>query len=199
VTALQEFRDLFSAEVLAPEQEVAIRSIALLFSDVKASTSLYEAVGDASAYGRVNRHFAYLGEHVAARDGAVVKTIGDAVMAAFSSLDDAFAAAVEIQAGVDAWCRAQGIDPPLGLKLGLHRGPAIAVSANGQLDYFGRTVNIAARIAGAAGAGDVVMLAETFDELDGHELRGAVSAEPLRAELRGIAGTSELVRVRVRP
>ncbi|MBA2564992.1 MAG: hypothetical protein H0V09_06170, partial [Gemmatimonadetes bacterium] len=82
VTTLQEFRDLFSSEVLAPGQEVGVSSVALLFTDLKDSTSLYEGVGDAPAFGRVNRHFEYLRERIAARGGAVVKTIGAAVSGA---------------------------------------------------------------------------------------------------------------------
>jgi class 3 adenylate cyclase len=197
VTALQEFRDLFSSEVLAPGQEVGVSRIALLFTDLRGSTDLYEGVGDAPAYGRVNRHFAFLRERIAARRGAVVKTIGDAVMGAFVSLEDAVGAALEIQRGLDAWCAERGIEPALVLRAGVHHGPAIVVNANGRLDYFGRTANVAARLGRESRGGDVALTAEAFESLD----PGAVGAGPFEVErfrgvLRGIAGEQQLVRLR---
>jgi hypothetical protein len=48
VTTLQEFRELFSSEVLAPQQQLAVSHIAFLFSDLKGSTQLYEGIGDAA-------------------------------------------------------------------------------------------------------------------------------------------------------
>jgi hypothetical protein len=76
VTTLREFRDLFSSEVLAPGQQHAIRHIALVFSDLRGSTRLYEGIGDAAAYSRVNRHFEFIRETVGRFDGTVVKTLG---------------------------------------------------------------------------------------------------------------------------
>jgi class 3 adenylate cyclase len=195
VTALQEFRDLFSGEVLAPGQRMAVRHIALVFSDLKGSTSLYEGQGDAPAYSRVNRHFEFMRERIARHRGAVVKTMGDAVMGAFFSLDDAAAAALSMQREIAAWCESQEIHPPLILKLGVHRGPVIAVTANGQLDYFGRTVNTAARLGAESRGGDVVLLREVFDEVGtpGSE----VTVEGFKARLRGLDGERDLVRVRL--
>jgi class 3 adenylate cyclase len=198
VTALQEFRDLFSSEVLAPGQEVGVSTVALLFSDLKGSTSLYEGVGDAPAFGRVNRHFDFLREAIARNRGAIVKTIGDAVMGAFSSLEDALHAALEIQRDLTAWCAAQGIDPPFELRVGVHAGPAIAVNANTRLDYFGRTVNLAARVERESVGGDVVVLQELLEEPAGRRALGEldVTAEAFRAPLKGILESARLVRLR---
>jgi class 3 adenylate cyclase len=201
VTSLQEFRDLFSSEVLAPGQEVGVRTVALLFSDLRGSTSLYEGVGDAPAFGRVNRHFAFLRATIAEHRGAVVKTIGDAVMGAFARLEDALRAGVEIQRRLPAWCAAQGIEPAFQLRVGVHAGPAIAVNANERLDYFGRTVNLAARVERASAGGDVVLLREVFDEPEaGRALAGLdVAIELFRANLRGIGDSVALVRLRPAP
>src|SRR5262249_54058128 len=144
VAALQAFRDLFSDEVLRPGDEVAIRRVTLLFSDLKGSTALYEAMGDAAAYHLVREHFAYLAEIVREHEGGIVKTIGDAVMAAFHDPLRGLQAAIAMQrrvAGFNARSRA-----PIVLKLGLHDGPCIAVTLNDRLDYFGGTVNLAARL-----------------------------------------------------
>jgi class 3 adenylate cyclase len=201
VTALQEFRDLFSSEVLAPGQEVGVSTVALLFSDLRGSTSLYEGVGDAPAFGRVNRHFDFLRATIARNQGAVVKTIGDAVMGAFASLEDALRSGIEIQREIGAWCAAQGIEPAFELRVGVHAGPAIAVNANERLDYFGRTVNLAARVERESEGGDVVLLREVFEDPDvGRALAGyEVSVEPFRARLRGIADSVPLVRLRPVP
>jgi class 3 adenylate cyclase len=193
VTALQEFRDLFSGEVLAPGQQMAIRDVALVFSDLKGSTSLYEGVGDAPAYSRVNRHFDFIREQVLAHRGAVVKTMGDAVMAAFHRMDDAAAAALAMQREIGSWCVAQEIRPPFVLKVGVHHGATIAVNANGRLDYFGRTVNVAARVGAESKGGDVILLKEVFDEVSG--LFEETRAEPFRTRLRGLEGERELVRI----
>ncbi len=199
VTTLQEFRDLFSSEVLAPGQEVGVQNIALLFSDLKGSTSMYEGVGDAAAYRRVNRHFDLLRETISEHRGTIVKTIGDAVMGAFASIDDALAAALTVQAELSGWCEREGIDPPLVLRIGLHQGPVIAVNANHRLDYFGRTVNTAARVELESEGGDIVLLKDVFGSeraqalLDGFH----VQLQDFTATLRGIEGKRELVRLRV--
>jgi class 3 adenylate cyclase len=193
VTALQEFRDLFSGEVLAPGQQMAIRDVALVFSDLKGSTSLYEGVGDAPAYSRVNRHFDFIREQVLAHRGAVVKTMGDAVMAAFHRMEDAAAAALDMQGEIESWCVAQEIRPPFVLKVGVHHGPVIAVNANDRLDYFGRTANVAARVGAESKGGDVVILREVFDEVSG--LFAETRVEPFKTRLRGLTGEHELVRI----
>ena len=199
VTTLQEFRELFSSEVLAPGQQLAVSHIAFLFSDLRGSTQLYEGIGDAAAYSRVNRHFDFIRQAVDRGDGSVIKTMGDGVMCAFYRLDDALATAIELQGQVSAWCRDLGIDPPLTLKIGIHHGPAIAMTANDHLDYFGRTVNLAARVASQSRGGNVVILREVLDQADQSLFHGrdGVSIEPFTAGLRGLARDQHLVRLMV--
>ena len=126
-----------------------------------------------------------------------MKTIGDAVMAAFACVDDAMAAALAMQRGVQIWCAGAGIEPPLVLKIGEHHGPALAVTANDRLDYFGRTVNVAARVAAAARGGDVVVVRELLDEEPLRRLLevAGVRIEHLRVELRGVEAERELARI----
>ena len=155
-TSLQAFRDLFSHQVLRPGDEVAVKRLALLFTDLKGSTALYQAIGDAEAYHLVREHFAYLAAIVRDHEGAIVKTIGDAILAAFTDPAAALAAAVEMQRRV-ARFNADQDGPGIVLKVGLHEGPAIAVTLNDRLDYFGATVNLAARLQGESRGGDVVL------------------------------------------
>jgi len=201
VTTLQEFRDLFSSEVLAPGQQHAIRHIALVFSDLKGSTRLYEGIGDAAAYSRVNRHFDFIRHAVIRFDGSIVKTLGDGVMCAFQQLDDALEAALGMQEQVAAWCLEQEIDPPLILKLGVHAGPVIAMTANDRLDYFGRTVNVAARLGDQSRGGDVVLLREVLDLASNPvtAARPKLMREPFTCRLRGLDSERQLVRLTVVP
>jgi len=117
----------------------------LMFTDIKGSSDLYNRVGDAFAYGWVREHFAVLAGAVRRHDGAVVKTIGDAVMATFPTPDRALAAAFRMRESVK-----DIRDGDLLIKIGIHEGPCLAVTLNDRLDYFGQTVNIAARVQGLA-------------------------------------------------
>jgi class 3 adenylate cyclase len=120
--------------------------------------------------------------------------MGDGVMCAFHRLDDALGTAIRLQAEVTAWCQEQGIDPPLVLKVGVHHGPAIAMTANGHLDYFGRTVNLAARVAGQSLGGDVVLLAQVLGQAD-RAITDNVAVVPFTAMLRGLDNEQHLVRL----
>ena len=183
VTALQAFRDLFSSEVLADGIELAVRSLTIVFSDVVGSTEMYGQTGDARAFRLVREHFDALREVIVLRRGAIVKTIGDAVMAVFVDSLDAVEAALRFGDAV----------APLQLRVGMHRGPCIAMRANDHLDYFGATVNLASRVGHAARPGEVLMTAAVADDARVAEIlpvgeRGTVT-------LRGIAAPVEVVRI----
>ena len=156
VTSIQAFRDMFSDQVLRPGDEIAVQRIALMFTDLRGSTALYEAVGDAAAYRLVRDHFTLLAGIVRRHQGAVVKTIGDAVMASFHLPEDALEAALAIQREVVDFNEAGGAGPIV-IKLGLHTGPCIVVTLNDRLDYFGTMVNLAARLQGESVGGDIVL------------------------------------------
>jgi class 3 adenylate cyclase len=165
VANLQEFRDLFSSEVLEPGQEIVVGAISLMFTDLKGSTAMYGRIGDASAFALVRDHFEILVDAVRAHEGALVKTIGDAVMGSFSRPENALKAALEIQAAIMqansnggiGGQRKGGKPEPLTVKIGLHHGPCFAVNLNERLDYFGTAVNIAARTEGQCKGGDIVL------------------------------------------
>ncbi|HLA45756.1 MAG TPA: DUF5939 domain-containing protein [Aggregatilineales bacterium] len=155
VTAIQAFRKLFSSEALRPGYTVGIQNMVVLFSDLKDSTALYQLVGDAAAFGTVIDHFGILRRVIADNRGGIVKTIGDSVMAVFRDPLDGMHAALEMIERIDDY-NANFDGQPLTLKVGLHQGPCIAVNLNDRLDYFGSTVNIAARLEGQSRGDDVV-------------------------------------------
>jgi class 3 adenylate cyclase len=194
-TSLQAFRDLFSDQVLRPGDEVAVRRLALLFTDLKGSTALYEAIGDASAYSLVREHFAYLAAIVRGHDGAIVKTIGDAILAAFVDPAEALAAAIEMQRRVIEF-NARRAGPGIALKVGLHEGPAIAVTLNDRLDYFGATVNLAARLQGESRGGDIVLSRAMAADPAVAALLGEHDAREEEARLKGFARSVAFLRLR---
>ena len=196
VTALDEFRQLFSSQVLAPGLGVSIRNLTFLFSDLKGSTMLYDTIGDSPAYARVRDHFDVMKAIIARWRGALVKTIGDAVMAVFPSAEDAIEAGLEIQREFTTGPIAQN-DPQLRVKLGLHRGPCIAVNANDLLDYFGSTVNIAARVQNESTGGDIVITPQVLGDPGARQVlrREEVVLETFQRELRGFSQTFTLTRL----
>jgi class 3 adenylate cyclase len=197
-SSLQEFRELFSSQLLRPGRHLTVRHIALLFTALDQSTRLYDELGDVAAYALISRHFDFLREHVAAAGGTVVKTIGDETMCAFHRLDDAAAAAVAIQQRLGPWLLEQGIEQRLALKLGLHHGPVITAAANDRLDYLGRTANVAATLRAESRGGDLVLLPETLDQLPALRERTELGIEPFTAPLRALGDPqARLVRVRI--
>lgn len=154
VTTLQTFRDLFANEALRPGERISVGSLAILFTDLRESTKLYREVGDAVAFGYVMNHFDVLRKVIAEEDGALVKTIGDAVMAVFRRPVAALRAILRAQQILAA--PPDGMQPLL-LKAGIHYGTCVAVTLNDKLDYFGSTVNITARLEQLSSGGDVVI------------------------------------------
>ena len=183
----QTFRDIYRTDTLDVDQRLKITSLTFLFTDLKGSTELYERVGDLVAYDMVREHFRVLHEVVASHAGAVVKTIGDAVMATFATPDQAVAAALKMR---DAMCNlhAQAKHEDLVLKIGVHEGPCLAVMVNDRLDYFGQTVNIAARVQGLAVSRSIFATKAVIDNKQAAELLGAAGLTPMpqQALLRGV-------------
>ena len=100
--ARQTFRRLFRSERVDEREGLGIRQVTFLFTDLKGSTAMYERLGDLNAYSLVREHFALLGAIAQDEGGAIVKTIGDAVMAVFSRPADAVAAALRKSAASTA-------------------------------------------------------------------------------------------------
>jgi class 3 adenylate cyclase len=192
----QTFRDIYRTGTLNIDQRLKITSLTFLFTDLKRSTELYERVGDLVAFDLVRAHFRILLDVVASEGGAVVKTIGDAVMATFPTPDRAVAAALRMRdamAGLNA--EHQGED--LALKIGIHEGPCLAVSLNDRQDYFGQTVNIAARVQSRADSHAILATGSVIDDERTTGLLATAGLRPLsgRYALRGIADELTLYEI----
>jgi len=196
VTALQIFRDLFASEALRPGEQISVGTLTVLFTDLKDSTRMYREIGDATAFGRVMNHFDILKQVIADEDGALVKTIGDAVMAVFRCPAGAVRAMLDAQTQLAS--PPEGMQP-LSLKAGLHTGPCIAVTLNDRLDYFGSTVNMAARLEGQSTGDDVVISSAVYSDPQVRDLLGdpdlGFSATRFEIPLKGFEDRFELWRV----
>jgi class 3 adenylate cyclase len=190
----QTFRELYRSEGVGAEGGMQLRSLAILFTDLTASTELYERVGDLRALDLVRKHFDVLQRVIAAERGAVVKTIGDAVMASFAEPDRALAAAAAMHRQMEQL----GASEALTLKIGVHVGSCVAVESNKQLDFFGRTVNVAARVQAKAHAGDVVITQEVFANPAAREVARTLFAPAVEehVQLKGIEGDVVVHRLR---
>jgi class 3 adenylate cyclase len=179
VTNWQEFRDLFAREVISPNEDVTVGSQVVLFTDLRGSTAMYSSIGDAPAYALVRDHFKILQDVVAAQHGTVVKTIGDAIMAVFSNLPEALAAARDMHQRLSI--ANPGDKSRLQLKSGLHAGSCLAVNANDKLDFFGSTVNLAARLVAHCQGDDLVLADEIYRRPETQAFLGEIGQ-------RGISG-----------
>ena len=188
VLSNQVFRDLYRADTLGIDQRLKITSLTFLFTDLKASTALYESVGDLAAYDLVRAHFRVLEAIIAAQGGAVVKTIGDAVMATFATPDAALASALAMRDAMASLNLERKGDDLL-LKIGIHEGPCLAVMLNDRQDYFGQTVNIASRVQGLADSRAIMATAPVLQNAGAGEIlaRAGIVVEPQRRHLRGIS------------
>jgi class 3 adenylate cyclase len=184
----QTFRDIYRTDTLAVDQRLKITSLTFLFTDLKGSTELYEQVGDLVAFDLVKEHFRVLHEIIAAEAGAVVKTIGDAVMATFATPDRAVAAAIKVRDAITGLGEERH-HPSLLVKMGIHEGPCLAVTLNDRQDYFGQTVNIASRVQGLAATRSILATGQVVENPEASALLATNGLKPTvrRTALRGIA------------
>ena len=188
VTSRSNFRRWFSTEVLSPGTHVEVGQMAVLFTDLQASTQMYEALGDAAAYAKVREHFAVLRRAAAQSGGTLVKTIGDAIMVVWADPLTAVQTALRFQQALDAAPATRG----LVIKVGLHHGSCIGVNLNDAMDYFGTTVNHAARLERVAGGGEVALSSDLASE---PAVASWLAAQPfasrreVEVELKGLRGT----------
>jgi class 3 adenylate cyclase len=187
----QTFRDIYRTDTLDVDQRLKITSMTFLFTDLKGSTALYERVGDLVAYDIVRQHFGLLLEIVASEAGAVVKTIGDAVMATFPTPDRALAAALRIREAMRTFNSGRSSDELL-VKIGIHEGPCLAVTLNDRQDYFGQTVNMASRVQGLASTRSIFVTKSVIQDAEAANILSTARLNPVeqRAALRGIADTT---------
>ena len=184
----QTFRDVFKADNLSVDQRLKITSLTFLFTDLKSSTALYERVGDLAAFDLVRAHFRALLDIINSEKGAVVKTIGDAVMATFIRPEHALSAGLRMRDAM-AKLNAERGREELVVKIGIHEGPCLAVMLNDRQDYFGQTVNVAARVQSLSTSQEIHLTAPVIEAPGVAAILEKAHIMPIRkqAALRGIA------------
>src|SRR2546423_11297272 len=189
----QVFRDLYGADTIDVEQRLKITSLTFPFTDLKGSTELYKRVGDLVAFDLVKAHFRVLNEIVASEAGAIVKTIGDAVMATFPTPNRAVAAALRMREAMRDLNDGHNREDLL-LKIGIHEGPCLAVVLNDRQDYFGTTVNIAARVQGLADSRTILATRSVVTDPQASALLETSGLKPV-SQHRALRGITDEVAV----
>ncbi|NUN63220.1 adenylate/guanylate cyclase domain-containing protein [Pseudanabaena biceps] len=194
---LQMFRELFPRETIPPNESLLIRQVTILFTDLAGSTALYSQKGDSHAYSLVRQHFDFLFELVDLHNGAVIKTIGDAIMATFTSPDDGLKAAIAMQAKMQDFNRRfESPEQYLILKVGVHSGPCISVNLNDRSDYFGTTVNTAARVQGLSEGNDIVFTSTLITQVKAIKAIKHYICEESSEVLKGLSEPVTVFRLR---
>jgi class 3 adenylate cyclase len=189
------FGELYKAQLVDEGESLKVSDMTYLFTDLKQSTPLYESAGDVNAYFLVRQHFEILNKIIRERSGTIIKTIGDAVMAGFERPRDAVRAAIEMIEELSRFNRTAS--RPLGLKVGVHRGRAIAVTLNDRIDYFGQDVNIAARVQGLADVNEVCVSAAVMEAPGVADIVKSRSVSRDYENLKGIGQKMEVHRIAI--
>ena len=190
----QTFRQLFRSETVPASETLKVGDLTYLFTDLKDSTLMYDSVGDVNAYDLVRRHFDALVNAVALNSGAVVKTIGDAIMATFVTPAEAVRAAIDMLDVLEDFNATASTD--LAIKIGIHRGRSVAVTLNDRIDYFGQDVNIASRIQQLAGAGEIVISNEVYRSPGVEDLLETFETLPEDGIMKGVRESIPVLRIR---
>lgn len=185
-SVLPMFRKLFPGEVFEQGQLISAEHVTLLVTAIDNIDELYERLGDADAYTIVQQHIQDMDREISQRRGAVVKIVGEGLVAAFDEVADAVATAFHLQ---DFMANLQIVAGALlpssektgdagamrvRLDVGVHSGPAIVTTVNDRLDYFGATARVAAALPEHA-EGGVLLTEPVFadpvvaEQLQGHE------------------------------
>ena len=194
--ACQTFHDLFHTEVFRESEGFGVKDVTILFTDLKSSTQLYQQIGDLNAFALVQEHYGVLNKAILHQHGAVVKTIGDAIMATFTQPVEALGAGLEMLKELRKLNRSSHRGDLI-LKIGIHRGAAISVNLNDSIDYFGQTVNIASRVQNSAGGEEIYLTEPIYSSSGVQELlqNQHCQTEPVQVQLRGIEEQVKIYKI----
>lgn len=196
---IPKFREQFSDQIPDLDHSVKVRSVTLMFTDLIQSTHIYNTLGDLKAYALVREHFEALFREITTNAGGVIKTIGDAVMAAFHDPVSAIKASLELKKAVNAILKKHKLFEVSGLKIGLASGPALVVNMNNILDLFGTTVNKAARIVSLADNDNIAVCQNTLNDPDmqNYMTEARHQVITINEKLKGISGLSQVALLRI--
>ena len=145
VMATAAFRELFPDQQLAPGRLMAVTQTTLVVAQVDDAQALFRTLGDSKAFPVAARFFDEVGALARAYGGSLVKTFGGLAIAAFARPGPAVEAALALQAAIDA----HPVTTGLLCRIAVHRGPMMALTQGGRLDYFGQHVEQVLALAAA--------------------------------------------------
>jgi class 3 adenylate cyclase len=191
------YRELMGDEVLLPDQSLELMKSTILFTDIKGSTKMYTELGDSKAFALVREHFRLVFDVIKKHGGIPVKTIGDAVMGVFANQSDGLRASLEAQKTIIENYKTRPDNEKIELKIGVHAGSTIVVTLNGRLDYFGSTVNMAARVQARALPNEVIISEPIFENNESKRIIGAYTRTVSRekAVFKGLNGERNVYHI----
>ena len=157
-------------------------TVTVMFTDIENSTMLAEKYGDTQWMQVLRAHNEIIRKELRTHGGNEIKSQGDGFMLAFNSARRALSCAVAIQQEVDRHARAHP-DQAVRVRIGLHTGEAISEGG----DLFGRHVILAARIAGRAEGGEILVSHLVCELVAGAD--DIAFDEGEEVELKGLSGT----------
>ena len=157
------------------------QQLAILFADIGESTSLYEKLGDTEAHRQISLSLKLMESAIVGCDGALLRTVGDAVLASFNNCDDAFYAARAIQQAHQ--------NETLSVRVGFHYGDVIPDKG----DVYGTAVNIAARVASFARLNEITLSADACNKLSRNNQASTARIDAIK--LKGIESAMEIHRI----
>nr|HEX4314878.1 protein kinase [Kofleriaceae bacterium] len=160
VMSVAVFRELFPDQSLAPGRLMAVTQASLVIAQLDAAAELFKELGDEKAFPVAARFFEQVGALAKELGGSLVKTFGGLAIAAFERPGPAVECALRVQRAADEDALTHG----LGVRVVVHRGPLMAMSHGGRLDYFGQNLEAAlAMVADVPPAAVAVTNAVCFD------------------------------------
>ncbi|KAJ9447083.1 Adenylate cyclase [Diplonema papillatum] len=178
-------------------QEPPTGDIAILFSDIKGSTKLWDkSATDMNA--AMDLHNDAIREAYSKFRGYEVKTIGDSFMISFQDVQDAVKAGLEIQLELarQDWPAGLELEDGLIVRIGIHCGQAVAEHnpLTGRVDYRGTVVNLASRVEGKATGGTLCLTEELADRVKGalSDLGNPIVIEMGEQDIKGLGSGYKL-------
>ncbi len=156
------------AQALTPETIISSLSagqsegtVTIMFTDVEGSTQMLSARGFTLSHEIMKAYEAIIEDKITEHAGRRIKGLGDGVMVSFGSSRHAVECAIEIQRGIAEYSK-QNPERKLKIRIGINTGEVVEEAG----DIFGAAVNVAARVAGKARGGQI-LVSEVVRELVG--------------------------------
>ena len=193
----QRYRQCFASDAPDPLAPVPVKSVYILVSDVVASTAMCASLGDVEGFSVIRDIYDFQEKIIDRLGGAIIKTYGDALFAAFTSGQEAMAAALSIQSDFDSYNATQHMKEQTSLKLSLHSGRCIAVNLADQLDLFGSTISMAAHLLHLCNKGNIVASEQAMKASGVKGLLDSdrTQSEPFETQIEGFDTATKLTRI----